>query len=107
MLDNTEVVVHDFNNRVTSLMYYERGTPNKITIGRNMGWTAISSVDINGTVHIVNKLQVAGNDINNFLFNNTGRYHAIYTDFNSIDKFGYTFIQAATNGPGTDTRYYS
>jgi hypothetical protein len=61
-----------------------------------------------GTVNIVNTLQVANNDINNFLFNNTGRNHATYTDFNAIDKFGYTFIQSATNGPPTGaTQFYS
>jgi hypothetical protein len=106
-LDNTEIVVHDANNRLASLMYYEGGSNNKITIGRNMGWTAISSVDFNGTVNIINTLQVAGNNINNYLFNNTGRNHATFTDFNAIDKFGYTFIQASTNGPGTDTQFYS
>jgi hypothetical protein len=105
--DNTEIVVHDNNKRLASLMYYQGGDVNKITIGRNMGWTAISSVDINGTVNIINTLQVAGNDINNYLFNNTGRNHATYTDFNTIDKFGYTFIQGSTNGPATDTQYYS
>jgi hypothetical protein len=31
-------------------------------IGRNMGWTAISSVDINGTVNIIDTLQVAENN---------------------------------------------
>jgi len=61
----------------------------------------------NGTINIVNKLQVAGNDINNFLFNNTGRNHATYQDFNAIDKFGYSYIQNSTNGPGVDSQYYS
>jgi hypothetical protein len=37
-------------------MYYEGGGVNKITVGRNMGWTDISSVDINGTVNIINTL---------------------------------------------------
>jgi hypothetical protein len=61
----------------------------------------------NGTINIVNKLQVAGNDINNFLFNNTGRNHTTYQDFNAIDKFGYSYIPNSTNGPGVDSQYYS
>ena len=51
--DNTEIVVHDSATRLASLMYYEGGS-NKITIGRNMGWTAISSVVLNGYVGIGN-----------------------------------------------------
>jgi hypothetical protein len=54
---NTEIAVHDGGTRVASLMYYEGNATNKITIGRNMGWGAISVVNINGT------LQVAGTDI--------------------------------------------
>jgi hypothetical protein len=45
---NTEIVVHDNNSRLASLMYYEGDTTNSITIGRNMGWEAISSVILNG-----------------------------------------------------------
>jgi hypothetical protein len=51
-LDNTEIAVHDANNRVVSLMYYQGDTTNRITIGRNMGWSAISSVSINGNLVI-------------------------------------------------------
>jgi hypothetical protein len=64
-------------------------------------------VDVNGNVNIVNKLQIASVDINNWLFNNSGRNHATYQDINAIDKFGYSFIQNSTNGPGTSTSYYS
>jgi len=72
----------------------------------NAQFTSLS-IDASGTVNIVNTLQVAGNDINNFLFNNTGRNHSIYQDFNAIDKFGYTYMWAGTNGPGTAGSYYS
>ena len=47
---NTEIVVHDNLNRLASLMYYEGDSANKITIGRDMGWGAISSVAINGNI---------------------------------------------------------
>ncbi len=46
---------------------------------------------------------ITNEGINRFYFANNRT-----TDFNTIDKFGYTFIQAATNGPGTgSTQYYS
>ncbi|MFA5063803.1 MAG: hypothetical protein WC578_07055, partial [Candidatus Omnitrophota bacterium] len=51
-LDNTEIAVHDAGSRVASLMYFEGGGTNRITIGRNMGWDAISTVAINGNVGI-------------------------------------------------------
>jgi hypothetical protein len=53
---NTEIVVHDSGNRLASLMYYEGDGNNRITIGRNMGWSAISSVNINGSVYVNNGL---------------------------------------------------
>jgi hypothetical protein len=51
--DNTEIAVHDSGHRVASLMYYEGGPNNyKITIGRNMGWNAISNLVLNGNVSL-------------------------------------------------------
>ncbi|MEI6335558.1 MAG: tail fiber domain-containing protein [Methylococcaceae bacterium] len=35
---NTEIAVHDADNRVASIMYYEGDTVNRFTIGRDMGW---------------------------------------------------------------------
>ena len=46
---NTEIAVHDCGTRIGSFMYYE-GATNKFTIGRNMGYGAISSVAINGNI---------------------------------------------------------
>ena len=100
-LNNTEIAVHDAGERVASLMYYEGNTTNRITIGRDMGWGAISNVNINGI------LQIGGTNINNYLFNNNGVSHLSFNNFDNIDKFGYTFIVGSTNGPGTDTQYYS
>jgi hypothetical protein len=49
-----ECLVHDGGNRASSLMFFQGGNfSNKITIGRNMDWGAISSVDINGTVTVI------------------------------------------------------
>jgi hypothetical protein len=51
-LDNTEIAVHDAGTRAASLMYYQGGATNSITIGRNMGWDAVSSIILNGNVSI-------------------------------------------------------
>ena len=44
-LDNTEIAVHDAGNRVASLMYYQGGGVNQLTIGRNMGWDNIAQTN--------------------------------------------------------------
>ncbi len=49
-LNNTEIAIHDSGNRIASSMYYEGLNTNKITIGRDMGWGAISNVVINGNI---------------------------------------------------------
>ncbi len=47
------MAVHDSGHRLASLMYYEGGGTNKITIGRDMGWGAIGNVAINGNIFLV------------------------------------------------------
>jgi hypothetical protein len=60
--NNTEIAVHDSALRVASFMYYEGGiNNNKITIGRNMGWGAISSVVMNGNVTVNSSLFTTAN----------------------------------------------
>ena len=51
-LDTTEIAVHDAGTRCASFMYFEGGSTNRFTIGRNMGWGAISTVSINGYIGI-------------------------------------------------------
>jgi hypothetical protein len=54
-LDNTEIAVHDAGNRLASLMYYQGGVSSStITIGRDMGWNAITNVNILGTLTSLN-----------------------------------------------------
>ena len=61
--NNTEIAVHDAGHRLASLMYYEGGGNNRITIGRDMGWGGISSVNIPaGTLNF-------GSRISDFLIN--------------------------------------
>ncbi len=38
---NTEIAVHDNGTRFASCLYYEGDANNKITIGLDMGWSAI------------------------------------------------------------------
>jgi len=64
--DNTEIAVHDANTRLASFMFYEGAAVNRLTIGRDMGWGAVSTVAINGNVGVgkqspAYKLDVAGN----------------------------------------------
>ncbi len=49
-LNNTEIAVYDSGNRLVYLIAYQGNTTNSITIGRNMGEGAISSVVINGNI---------------------------------------------------------
>jgi hypothetical protein len=56
---NTEIAVHDAGTRLASLMYYEGENTNRITIGRDMGWGAISSLKINGDL-IAGKVTLGG-----------------------------------------------
>jgi hypothetical protein len=65
-VNNTEIAVHNHNKRLASLMYYEGGEVNRISIGRNMGVDALSTLAINGNVGIgtadpKSKLHVSGN----------------------------------------------
>jgi hypothetical protein len=81
-LDNTEIAVHDSNKRVASLMYYEGGDVNRITIGRQMdpSWGAISTLALNGNVGIgttdpgKSKLRIANSstDFAHFRFDSAG-----------------------------------
>jgi hypothetical protein len=52
-LDNTEIAVDDSGHKVSSLMYYEGSTNNKITIGRDTGW-GITNTNIAGDLSIGN-----------------------------------------------------
>jgi len=51
-LNNTEIAIHDNGTRVASFMYFEGGSTNRFTIGRNMGWGGISTLALNGNVGI-------------------------------------------------------
>jgi hypothetical protein len=68
-LDNTEIAVHDRNERFASLMYYEGGNKNRITIGRNMGWASIDSV----AIHSGDYKLVMQSDGNLVLYNKAGK----------------------------------
>ena len=97
-LNNTEIAVHDAGQRIASLMYYSGNT---ITIGRDMGWNAISSVTMNGNISCSGTISTSGHLIYNYLFNNTGLVHSSTNDFNAITNFGYIFVQGNINAPNT------
>jgi hypothetical protein len=64
---NTEIVVHDNNSQLASLMYYEGDTTNRIAIGRNMGWEAIRNLILNSSVTFNNSNTI-------FWYNSPGTY---------------------------------
>lgn len=57
--DNTEIAVHDSGTRVASLMYFQGGGANKITIGRDMGW-GVSPVNFAGDVALNGNVALGG-----------------------------------------------
>ena len=75
-LNTTEIAVHDAGNRVVSLMHY---TGNTITIGRDMGWNAISSVTMNGN-SITTGYIYAGGTTTGLRINGTDYGNTIYQD---------------------------
>jgi hypothetical protein len=62
--DNTEIAVHDSGTRIASLMYYEGAGVNRLTIGRNMGWDALSTLVLNGNVGVGRPAPNARLDVN-------------------------------------------
>lgn len=82
---NTEIAVHDSDDRLASFMFYEGDAVNRITIGRNMGWGTISTLALNGNVGIgisapQAKLDVNGNANITGSINVAGNINAKYQD---------------------------
>lgn len=91
-LDNTEIAVHDSGVRLASFMYYE-GAKNQFTIGRDMGWGAISAVNVQGSLKVNGKV-----DSQNV------RIQATATDKININPDNWTdmpqmIVTADVNGP--------
>ena len=59
--DNTEIAVHDVGHRFASLMYYQGGGANRITIGRNMGYGPLSEIVLNGNISSTGTITSGGN----------------------------------------------
>jgi hypothetical protein len=75
---NTEIAVHDSGTRITSLMYYEGDSVNRITIGRNMGWGSPNALVINSGIYAGNSdLYFTKTDHNHTGIGNTTGYAAI------------------------------
>ena len=94
--DNTEIAVHDNGNRLASLMYYQGGagtTGGIITIGRNMGYNALTSLVLNGALTLANNIwHQSADGISRFYYNANGTtyFHSGNTNGN-----GFTFRNTA------------
>ena len=76
-LDDTEIAVHDAGKRVASVMQYQ-SADNSLTIGRDMGWGAISAVVVGGALQAGNSdLYFTKTDHNYTAFGDTAGYAAI------------------------------
>ncbi len=62
--DNIEIAVYDFTTRLASLMYYEGGS-SIITTGRNMGFSAIPNLILNGRVGVQNTAPLSMSHLGN------------------------------------------
>ena len=91
-LDNTEIAIHDSGLRLASFMYYESAN-NRFTIGRDMGWGAISAVNIQGS------LQING-QTNILTGTNPIRFSSVWTGFPD-DKTNGAEISNDTSGHKT------
>jgi hypothetical protein len=86
--DNTEIAVHDANTRVASLLRYSGDASNQITLGRDMGWGAISNILLNGTVLTTNNLFAGGTSTTGGLrINGTDLGNTIYQGLTTIGGF--------------------
>lgn len=59
---NTEIAVHEHNTRLASLMHYEGGSKNQITVGRDMGWGTIKTIAMNGALTLNGSLSFKNNE---------------------------------------------
>jgi hypothetical protein len=91
-LDNTEIAIHDSGLRLASFMYYE-GANNRFTIGRDMGWGAISAVNIQGSLQ-------ANGQTNILTGTNPIRFSSAWTGFPD-DKTNGAEISNDTSGHKT------
>ena len=96
-LDNTEIGIHDSGSRVASFMYYEGGTTNKFSIGRDMGW-GVTNTDIKGNLNITGNLTGASNL--------TKRSSCIITPYYSPYGYYYYNIDYSTYVSDVNAREY-
>jgi hypothetical protein len=99
-LDNTEIAVHDSGTRVASFMYYQGGSTNKFTIGRNMGW-GTTNVEVAGVIKNKNptwsvyKGSTGGNN-SGILQYNSNRCTPVNVTLNTVVVSGLTYFYRAT-----------
>jgi hypothetical protein len=68
--------------------------------GSSSGTNTGDQTNISGNAATVSNLTAVQ------FFNNMGNTHSTWTDFNSINNFGFRYVQGSTNGPGTGSSQF-
>ena len=78
-------------------------------VGVGVAPSATYKLNANGSINATTDFYRNGTLLHNYLFNNNGRNHETYTDFNSPTEFGYNYIMGTGNSPGVNGagQYYS
>jgi hypothetical protein len=76
---------------------------NTIYVGNTSVYATVNTTNFTGTA---NNSSYLGGISKTQIFNNMGNNHSTYTDFNTIDDFGFRYVQGSTNGPGTGSSQF-
>jgi hypothetical protein len=76
---------------------------NTIYVGNTSVYATVNTTNFTGTA---NNSSYLGGISKTQIFNNMGNYNFTYTDFNTIDDFGFRYVQGSTNGPGTGSSQF-
>ena len=104
-LNDTEIAVHDSGTRIASVVQY-RGADNSLTIGRDMGWGAISTVVVGGALRAGNSdLYFTKTDHEYTTFGDTAGFAAIQNakDYDALMLLGRAGAEHPMK-PGTKAR---
>jgi hypothetical protein len=95
----------DTNYAVLHAGNYNSYSPTLTGVGASGTWGISISGNANTATTAINSSQLNGISSTQ-IFNNMGNTHSTWTDFNSINGFGFRYVQGSTNGPGTGSSQF-